>query len=163
MMPDNDSADDPDSPLYDLEGVSFSAGSRVIISGLTLSIAPARIHGLVGPNGSGKSTLIRMLARQLEPTGGRLRFMSKDIRDWRAGDFARSVAYMPQFTPPAEGMTVAELVALGRFPCTAPSDASPCATGRRWTRHWLTRVFRTSATGSSTACLAANASGCGWR
>ncbi|MFC0219396.1 iron complex transport system ATP-binding protein [Pseudochelatococcus lubricantis] len=111
-----DSADVSTVPLYELEGVGFSAGSRTILPGLTLSIAPARIHGLVGPNGSGKSTLIRMLARQLDPTGGRLCFMGQDIRSWNPGDFARSVAYMPQFTPPAEGMTVTELVALGRFP-----------------------------------------------
>ncbi|MGI6246330.1 MAG: ABC transporter ATP-binding protein [Pseudochelatococcus sp.] len=116
MTPATATADASAAPLYELEGVGFSAARRTIIPGLTLAIAPARIHGLVGPNGSGKSTLVRMLARQLDPTGGRLRFMGKAIGEWRAADFARAVAYMPQFTPPAEGMTVAELVALGRFP-----------------------------------------------
>lgn len=116
MTPDRDIPDASANPLYELEGVGFSAGSRVILSGLALSVAPARIYGLVGPNGSGKSTLVRMLAGQEAPAAGRLRFMGRDIGDWSAGEFARLVAYMPQFTPPAEGMTVAELVALGRFP-----------------------------------------------
>jgi iron complex transport system ATP-binding protein len=35
---------------------------------------------------------------------------------WGNRPFARNIAYMPQFTPPADGMTVRELVALGRFP-----------------------------------------------
>lgn len=102
--------------LYDLDSVGFSVGGRAILSGLSLRLEPARIYGLVGPNGSGKSTLIRLLARQRAPQAGRIRFMGGDIGGMGDRDFARSVAYMPQFTPPAEGMTVRELVALGRFP-----------------------------------------------
>lgn len=116
MIADTDGTGASAAPLYVLEGVSFRAGPRTIIPGLSLSIAAARVVGLVGPNGSGKSTLIRMLARQLAPSDGRLAFMGEEIGSWSAGEFARRVAYMPQFTPPAEGMTVAELVGLGRFP-----------------------------------------------
>ncbi len=102
--------------LYEVDDVGFAIGGRAIVSGLTFRLEPGRIHGLVGPNGSGKSTLIRMLARQQAPSAGRIRFLGEDLG--RLGDraFARSVAYMPQFTPPAESLTVRELVALGRFP-----------------------------------------------
>jgi iron complex transport system ATP-binding protein len=43
-------------------------------------------------------------------------FAGVALADWRDRAFARQVAYMPQFTSPADGMTVRELVALGRFP-----------------------------------------------
>ncbi|NYZ14570.1 ATP-binding cassette domain-containing protein [Azospirillum sp. RWY-5-1] len=102
--------------LYELDAVRFSAGGRAILSGLSLRLEQGRIYGLVGPNGSGKSTLIRMLARQQPPSGGSIRCLGAGIASIGDRDFARSVAYMPQFTPPAEGMTVRELVALGRFP-----------------------------------------------
>lgn len=108
----------PDQPpaLYELEAVGFSAAGRPILSDLSLRLEQGRIYGLVGPNGSGKSTLIRMLARQQPPGAGRIRCLGTEIARIGERDFARTVAYMPQFTPPAEGMTVRELVALGRFP-----------------------------------------------
>lgn len=107
---------DQPQPLYDLDGVSFSVAGRAILSGLSLRLEQGRIYGLVGPNGSGKSTLIRLLARQQPPGGGTIRCLGTDLARIGDRDFARTVAYMPQFTPPAEGMTVRELVALGRFP-----------------------------------------------
>lgn len=105
-----------DHPLFDLSDVAFAVQGRTILTPLSLTFAPGRIHGLVGQNGSGKSTLLKILARQLRPTGGTLRFGTKPQQDWADRDYARQVAYMPQFTPPADGMTVRELVALGRFP-----------------------------------------------
>jgi iron complex transport system ATP-binding protein len=104
------------APLYALDGVGFAAGRRRILSCLTFSLQSGRIYGLVGPNGSGKSTLLRLLARQLPPTAGRIRLLGKDLGRFGDRDMARTVAYMPQFTPAADGMTVRELVALGRFP-----------------------------------------------
>jgi len=104
------------APRFDLTDLSFSVPGRDILHPLSLTLEPGRIHGLIGPNGSGKSTLVKMLARQLAPSGGTLRFDGMSLAHWRDRDFARNVAYMPQFTPPAEGMSVRELVALGRFP-----------------------------------------------
>ncbi|WP_453972206.1 ABC transporter ATP-binding protein [Amorphus sp. MBR-141] len=89
---------------------------REILRPLSLSLAPGRVHGLIGPNGSGKTTLLKLLARQLKPSTGKIRFEGQPLHDWGDRAFARRVAYMPQFTPAADGMTVRELVALGRFP-----------------------------------------------
>ncbi|PZR21032.1 MAG: ABC transporter ATP-binding protein, partial [Azospira oryzae] len=46
--------------------------TRDALSGVDLTLAPGRVLGLVGPTGSGKSTLVRLLLRQVEPTGGQL-------------------------------------------------------------------------------------------
>lgn len=105
-----------DLMLYEVDGASFAAGGRTILAPLDLRLAAGRIHGLVGANGSGKSTLIKLLAHQQKPAAGTVRLLGRPLACYGERQLARSVAYMPQFTPPAEGMTVRELVGLGRFP-----------------------------------------------
>ena len=109
--------DQPPGPpaLYDLDGVTIAVDGRPIIDGLSFSLAAGKVYALVGPNGSGKSTLIRALAGQQRAAAGEIRLQGRPVGAHDARGFARLVAYMPQFTPAAEGMTVAELVALGRF------------------------------------------------
>ncbi len=46
----------------------------------TLAARPGEIVALVGPNGSGKSTFLRLLATDLQPTGGRLSLLGTDAR-----------------------------------------------------------------------------------
>lgn len=104
------------APLFELDGVSFAAGGREILRPLDLVLARGQIVGLLGPNGSGKSTLVKLLARQLKPTSGKIRFDGRDIAEGPDRAFARRLAYLPQFMPSADGMTVEEFVALGRFP-----------------------------------------------
>jgi iron complex transport system ATP-binding protein len=102
--------------LWELDGVGVHAGGRRILAPLTLALEAGRVYGLIGPNGSGKSTLMKVLARQLAPSEGAVRFAGEALGHWRGRAFARRVAYMPQFTPPTDGMSVRELVALGRYP-----------------------------------------------
>ena len=99
-----------------LQGVGFSANGRTILSGIDLDVQAGTVCGLVGPNGSGKSTLLKIIARQVMATSGKVVWGGKASGEWSNRAFARHVAYMPQFTPGADGMTVRELVALGRFP-----------------------------------------------
>jgi ferric hydroxamate transport system ATP-binding protein len=103
-------------PMYELEGAAFVAGDRTLLHPLTLSLAAGRVSGLIGHNGSGKSTLLKLLARQTAASAGTVRFGGRALQDWRSREFARQVAYLPQQPPAANGMTVRELVALGRYP-----------------------------------------------
>ena len=105
-----------DVPLFSLEGASFAVGGRTIVWPFDLTLEAGRIYALVGPNGSGKSSLIKLLARQQAASTGTVRFHGQDAGAISDRAFARMVAYMPQFTPPAESMTVRELAGLGRFP-----------------------------------------------
>ncbi|RAR61321.1 iron complex transport system ATP-binding protein [Paraburkholderia unamae] len=102
--------------LYEIEGVSFEADARMLLAPLSLSLTAGRMIALIGHNGSGKSTLLKLLARQQAPSGGSLRFAGRELGTWSAREFARRVAYLPQHPPQAAGMTVRELVALGRYP-----------------------------------------------
>lgn len=108
--------DTGNAATFSLERVSYVASGRPLLQSIDLAIEPACVTGLVGHNGSGKSTLVKLLARQLTPTAGTIRYAGQPLAGWGARRFARQVAYLPQQTPPTDGMTVHELVALGRYP-----------------------------------------------
>lgn len=105
-----------DAPLFALDAVSFSIPGRVLLEPLSLTLPARKVVGLIGHNGSGKSTLVKLLARQQPASSGTIRFEGKALKEWGDRPFARKVAYLPQQTPPAQGMLVKELVALGRYP-----------------------------------------------
>ncbi|MBL4919029.1 ABC transporter ATP-binding protein [Szabonella alba] len=102
--------------LFFLQNVAFDVPGRRLIDGLSLTIAAGAVTALVGRNGSGKSTLLKLIAGQTRPSAGRICHLGRDLADYPARDRARQIAYLPQVPPPAEGMKLAELVALGRYP-----------------------------------------------
>lgn len=102
--------------LFTLSGVTYDVPGRRLIEGLDLQIRPGMVTALIGRNGSGKSTLLKLISGQNRPSAGRIAYAGRDLADWSPRDLARDLAYLPQVTPPAEGMLVEELVALGRFP-----------------------------------------------
>lgn len=103
-------------PMFALEGVGFSIADRALLEPQSLDLGAGKVIGILGHNGSGKSTLVKLLARQQRPSRGILRFAGRPIESWDSRAFARKIAYLPQQTPPAAGMLVRELVALGRYP-----------------------------------------------
>ncbi|MBC7593389.1 MAG: ATP-binding cassette domain-containing protein [Kineosporiaceae bacterium] len=63
------------------ESVFKQFGSNVVLGGLTASIPPGRITGLLGPNGSGKSTLLRILLGLVRADSGHALIRGKRVRD----------------------------------------------------------------------------------
>ncbi|MDR6955050.1 iron complex transport system ATP-binding protein [Ancylobacter sp. 3268] len=111
-----DAVDEVAPPLFDLDEVRFDVPGRVLLEPLTLVLPTGRVIGLIGHNGSGKSTLLKILARQQPASGGTVRFAGRALGEWTDRGFARKLAYLPQAAPPAAGLLVRELVALGRYP-----------------------------------------------
>ncbi len=54
-------------PLIEFQNVTVRRGRRVVLDGVTLSIAQGEHAAILGPNGSGKSTLIKVISRDLYP------------------------------------------------------------------------------------------------
>lgn len=57
-------------PLLACSNLSFTLGTRVLLSGAALSIDAGERVGLVGRNGCGKTTFMRMLAGRIQPDSG---------------------------------------------------------------------------------------------
>lgn len=106
---------------FSLHDLAFNVAERPILAPLTLNIPVAgQVHGLIGHNGSGKSTLLKLLARQQHPTSGSITLDGKPLQSWNDRALARKIAYLAQHLPSAAGMTVRELVSLGRYPWHGP-------------------------------------------
>ena len=58
------------------------------VDDVSFAIAPGESVGLVGESGCGKSTLVRLVARLLEPTDGRILFEGRDVGVVPAAAFA---------------------------------------------------------------------------
>ena len=53
-------------------------GTKVLFKDVNLKFTPGECYGIIGANGAGKSTLLRIIAGELEPTGGHV---SKDPKE----------------------------------------------------------------------------------
>jgi ATP-binding cassette subfamily F protein uup len=75
--------------VYDLEGVTLTAGPKPIFQNLTWQVGPGDRIAILGANGAGKTTLLRLLAGITTPDGGRLvtgstvraAFLSQELRE----------------------------------------------------------------------------------
>lgn len=90
--------------------------ARTICRDLTLAIPPGSFTVVVGPNACGKSTLLRAMARLLVPTQGQVVLDGQDINRLKTRDVARRLGLLPQTSSAPDGLSVAELVARGRYP-----------------------------------------------
>jgi ATP-binding cassette ChvD family protein len=59
--------------VIEADGVAKGFGDRLLFEGLSFSLPPAGIVGVVGPNGAGKTTLFRLIAGEETPDAGSLR------------------------------------------------------------------------------------------
>lgn len=75
--------------------LSRTFGDAVAVDGVTLSVTPGEIFGVVGPDGAGKTTLMRLLAGILDPTGGDAWVTGRSVRT-QAGAVHREIGYMSQ-------------------------------------------------------------------
>ena len=87
-----------------------------VIAGLSLELFAGKLTAIIGPNGCGKSSLLRALARVLTPRHGAVLLAGDDIRHLPTRTVAQRMSYLPQGPAAPPGLTVAELVAHGRFP-----------------------------------------------
>ncbi|WP_217132791.1 ABC transporter ATP-binding protein [Leucobacter chinensis] len=102
--------------MIDAHGLTVSYGDRTVLSGLDLSIEPGGFTVIIGPNGCGKSTLLGALARAVPSAGGSIVLDGKQLASYRAKELARHLGLLPQSPTAPDGITVAELVARGRYP-----------------------------------------------
>lgn len=96
--------------------LTLAYDSAPIIRNLNLAIPAQKITVLVGANGCGKSTLLRGLAKLLKPKSGIVYLDGKNISQLKAKTVAKKLGMLPQSPVAPEGLTVRDLVAMGRYP-----------------------------------------------
>jgi iron complex transport system ATP-binding protein len=97
-------------------GFRYRGAPRPALEGVSCSVEPGTISGIIGPNGSGKSTLLRLLLGSLEPGIGEVRYEGRPVRGWTRRELARAIGVVPQREEGAFPLTARELVAMGRYP-----------------------------------------------
>src|SRR4030042_401480 len=70
------------------------------VDNITFAVKPGEIVGLLGPNGAGKTTTINMILGILEPTGGSIEILSRNLKEQHSEivkqtNFAAVYAQMP--------------------------------------------------------------------
>ncbi len=67
------------SPLLQIDRLTKRFGGVVATDSITLDIPPGEFHAVIGPNGAGKTTLVGLLAGEVAPQEGAIRFERSDI------------------------------------------------------------------------------------
>ncbi|MEI7956180.1 MAG: ABC transporter ATP-binding protein [Verrucomicrobiota bacterium] len=76
--------------------IKFRHGSRQIIRGINLNIAPGEMIGLVGPSGAGKTTLVNLACRFFDVSEGAILVDGQDLRDIHVEDFRKNIGLVLQ-------------------------------------------------------------------
>src|SRR5690349_5739220 len=66
--------------LVEVEHITKRFGGVTALKDISLSLAPAAIHGLVGENGAGKSTLAKIVSGAISPDQGQLVVDGRPVR-----------------------------------------------------------------------------------
>lgn len=98
--------------------VGYGKPRGTVLAGLEVTIAPGRFVCVLGRNGAGKSTLMRTLAGLQPAIAGAARLEGEDIAAMRPQTRARRVAVVLTERASSPGLTVNDVVSMGRQPFT---------------------------------------------
>lgn len=101
---------------FSARNISVGYEDNTIIKDLDIIIPSGKFSVLIGQNGCGKSTLLKSFARLLKPKSGDVVLDGKSIYDIPTQRLSREIGLLPQSPIVPAGITVADLVARGRFP-----------------------------------------------
>ena len=113
---------DGNSAAFSLYHITTGYRSRhathVVASDINATLPQGQLTCLLGPNGAGKSTLLRTLAAFQLPLAGEILLEGRPLTSYTTQELATRIGIVLTERPNIQGMTVAELVAMGRSPYT---------------------------------------------
>jgi iron complex transport system ATP-binding protein len=106
--------------VLETRGLCVTRGTVPALRDVTLTLGAGEAMALVGPNAAGKSTLVRTLAGLLLPAAGVVVLDGRALGDWSKEALARFLALVTSDEESPDTLTVADRVALGRYPHRGP-------------------------------------------
>jgi len=114
-----------------VEGLCKRFGGFLAVNQVSFDVREGEILGLIGPNGSGKSTTFNLIAGNLQPTAGSIRFAGKEIGGLPAHVVChQGIGRTFQIPRPFRKLSLLENVALAAFYGEAESISRDEATNR---------------------------------
>lgn len=95
-------------PAVAFEGVRRRFGTNIALDGVSLTVAPGSVLGLLGRNGAGKTTALRLALGVLWPDSGRIRTLGLDPVT-QGNEVAMRVALLSEEAALYPWMTIAEI------------------------------------------------------
>ena len=102
--------------LLRIEDLRISFGDFEALHGINLSLPKGLLVGLIGPNGCGKSTMMKCISKLHTDWTGSITIDGASTDSMKAMDIAKMVANVPAEPGPTFGMSLMDLVMLGRYP-----------------------------------------------
>jgi ABC-2 type transport system ATP-binding protein len=101
--------DDRRTAVVLVDDASVRFADQLAVDGISLTVQPGTILGVIGPSGAGKTTTIRLLTGALTPTSGEVRVLGEEPRSFRR-QTREHIGYMPQSFMLYPDLTVRENV-----------------------------------------------------
>ena len=102
------------APRLSLVGIEKSFGPIAVLHGVSVSVEPGEVHGLLGENGAGKSTMLNILCGVLRPTNGQILVDGQPVNIQSPRDAsAAGIAMIHQELQQVPELTVAQNIFLG--------------------------------------------------
>lgn len=102
--------------MIEAQAVGKQYLDKTVLAEIDLQLPKGELIAFIGPNGAGKSTLLSIMSRLQGDFSGQLYIDQGEIRAWDSKELAQRLAILKQSNQVQARITVAELVAFGRFP-----------------------------------------------
>ncbi len=77
-------------PLLEIRALERRFGGVRAVDGVSMTVDPGEVRGLIGPNGSGKSTAVNVITGLFAPSGGEVRFRGRRLPEGSLVGVARA-------------------------------------------------------------------------
>ncbi len=110
------------SPILSTVGLSIGyhngKHTTTVMNALNLNLYGSKLTALLGRNGIGKSTLLRTLAGSQQALSGTVQLDGSNLDAYRKEELSKKMSLVYTDRTLAGGLTVSQLVSLGRYPHT---------------------------------------------
>lgn len=101
------------SDVLEIEQLRGGYGDITVIEDFSANVRAGEVIFITGRNGTGKSTLVKLIAGDLTPTSGQLRFMGNDLLPIpQHNRMSLGISYAPQEAVIFDGLSVEENLTL---------------------------------------------------